>query len=350
MTGATNPLVATVIPILNEQDSIIACLSSLVNQTVSFEQHIVVVLDGGSTDQSVKLIEQFIEQNTEGPEIILTKNAGKYVAEARNLAMDLVPNSVKYFLEIIGHCTVNKNHIAILLEEMARLESVNEQPIGALGCKVSSRLGQLELVESWVEGALLSPFGSGSGQFDNFTGTVQTSVPAFCLHSRTAIEQIGGWDTDFITSQDSDLSMRMIDAGFLLFKTDLVEVNMTKRKSLKSWSKMGFRYGYWRTRIVRKHPKRFSIREILPWFGVILTLFLLVKSNQFWYFPATLYGAVLLLESLRLVLLKRRLSLLVGLPICIFLLHTMFSLGLVYGIIGKPSSFNDRESNNGNLQ
>ncbi len=350
MTGATNPLVATVIPILNEQDSIAACLSSIVNQTISNDQHIIVVLDGGSTDKTIQIIKQFIEENTEGPEIILAKNDGKYVAEARNLAMDLVPNSVKYFLEIIGHCTVKEDHIVTLLGEMERLESVNEQPIGALGCKVSSRLGQLELVESWVEGALSSPFGSGSGQFDNFTGTVQTSVPAFCLHSRAAIEQIGGWDTEFITSQDSDLSMRMIDAGFLLFKTDLVEVNMTKRKSLKSWAKMGFRYGFWRTRIVRKHPKRFSVREIMPWFGVILTFILVVNSNAFWYIPVTLYGVVLLLESLRLVLLKRRLSLLLGLPICIFLLHTMFSLGLVYGIIGKPSSFNDRESNDGNLQ
>ncbi len=350
MTGATNPLVATVIPILNEQDSIAACLGSIVNQTISNDQHIIVVLDGGSTDQTIQIIKQFIEENSGGPEIIIAKNDGKYVAEARNLAMDLVPNSVKYFLEIIGHCTVREDHIATLLGEMERLESVNEQPIGALGCKVSSRLGQLELVESWVEGALSSPFGSGSGQFDNFTGTVQTSVPAFCLHSRAAIEQIGGWDTEFITSQDSDLSMRMIDAGFLLFKTDLVEVNMTKRKSLKSWAKMGFRYGFWRTRIVRKHPKRFSLREIMPWFGVILTFILVVNSNAFWYIPVTLYGVVLLLESLRLVLLKRRLSLLLGLPICIFLLHTMFSLGLVYGIIGKPSSFNDRESNDGNLQ
>jgi len=350
MAGATNPLVATVIPILNEQDSIATCLASIVNQTISIDQHIIVVLDGGSTDQSFQIIEQFIEDNSEGPEIIFAKNDGKYVAEARNLAMTLVPDSVKYFLEIIGHCTVKENHIATLLEEMKRLESINEQPIGALGVKVSSRLGQLELVESWVEGALSSPLGSGSGQFDNFKGTVKTSVPAFCLHSRAAIEQIGGWDTEFITSQDSDLSMRMIDAGFLLFKTDLVEVNMTKRKTLQSWAKPGFRYGFWRTKTVKKHPKRFRLREFLPWFGVILTLILLVNSYAFWFVPATLYGAVLLLESTRLVILKRRLSLLLGLPICIFLLHTMFSLGLVYGIIGKPSSFNDRESKDGNSQ
>ena len=101
MAGVTNPLVATVIPILNEQDSIIACLGSLVNQTISNDQHIIVVLDGGSTDQSIQIIKQFIETNSEGPEIILASNDGKYVAEARNLAMDLVPNSVEYFLEIL---------------------------------------------------------------------------------------------------------------------------------------------------------------------------------------------------------------------------------------------------------
>ena len=61
MAGATNPLVATVIPILNEQDSIATCLASIVNQTISIDQHIIIVLDGGSTDQSFQIIEQFIE-------------------------------------------------------------------------------------------------------------------------------------------------------------------------------------------------------------------------------------------------------------------------------------------------
>lgn len=350
MAGATNPLVATVIPILNEQDNIAACLDSLIRQTLSKDQHIIVVLDGGSTDKSIQIVEQLIEQNSDGPKIILAKNHGKYVAEARNLAMDLVPNSVKYFLEIIGHCTVSETHIATLLKEMERLLSINKQPIGALGSKVTTRLGQLEMVESWIEGALLSPLGSGSGQFDNFTGTVETSVPAFCLHSREAIELVGGWNTDFITSQDSDISMRMIDAGFLLFKTDLVEVSMTKRKSLSSWAKMGFRYGFWRTKTAIKHPKRLRLREFLPWFGLILTFMLLMISPSIWFLPATLYGLTLILESIRLVIAKRSISLLFGLPICIFLLHMMFSLGLIYGLVGKPSSFNDRESKDGNSQ
>ena len=112
MAGATNPLVATVIPILNEQNSISACLSSIVNQTISTDQHIIVVLDGGSTDKSIQIIEQFIEQHTEGPEIIFARNDGKYVAEARNLAMNLVPNSVKYFLEIKRLVRIESGYVA----------------------------------------------------------------------------------------------------------------------------------------------------------------------------------------------------------------------------------------------
>ena len=38
-----------------------------------------------------------------------------------------------------------------------------------------------------------------------------------------------------------------------------------------------------------------------------------------------------------------------GTPLIIIILHTSFSLGLIYGLFGKSRSFNDRESNHGNL-
>ena len=68
-------------------------------------------------------------------------------------------------------------------------------------------------VSSWIEGALRSPIGSGGGQFQRFVGRHQTKVPAFCLHNVEALKSVDGWDERFITSQDSDLSMRLISAG-----------------------------------------------------------------------------------------------------------------------------------------
>ena len=91
------------------------------------------------------------------------------------------------------------------------------------------------------------------------------------MHSRKAIDSVGGWDSEFITSQDSDLSMRLIKEGFELYRTDQTCVNMVKRSSYISWLKMGYRYGFWRTKIIKKHSTRTSKREFLPWLGLLMT-------------------------------------------------------------------------------
>jgi len=345
------PRIASVIPVLNEQDSIIDCLESLCNQTIANESHLIYVLDGGSTDSTTQVIQDFIDQmGQKSPEIILLNNPGKHVAEARNLALSKMPKSIHYMLEVIGHCTLDPGHIQIVVEEFDKLQRENDSKIGALGVKVESKEGPLGLSESWIEASLSSPLGSSNGQFDNFSGTQRTNVPAFCLHSRLAVEEVGGWDTEFITSQDSDLSMRLIKSGYALFRTDLTTVKMTKRTSLNSWFKMGFRYGFWRTKVVKKHPERASLREFMPWFGLILTTMLFLLGLDIWYIPPLAYGLAITLEGLRNTIVKRKLSLLVGLPLSLFILHVSFSLGLVYGLFGKSRSFNDRDSRNGNIQ
>ena len=94
--------------------------------------------------------------------------------------------------------------------------------------KVVPQSDNLNLIESWIEAGMSSPLARGSGQFDQFSGTEETKVPAFCLHLKRAVVDVGGWDTNFITSQDSDLSMRMKNKGYQLFRTSDVKVQMSK--------------------------------------------------------------------------------------------------------------------------
>jgi glycosyltransferase involved in cell wall biosynthesis len=350
MAGEFTQEVASVIPVLNEESTIIECLESLCNQSYPKELHSIYIFDGGSSDSTWQLVSEFIaNKDPLYPEISLHKNPGKYVAEARNLALEIIPNSVDYLLEIIGHCTIGKNHIESMIDVINDLHQSSAKPVGALGVKVESRDGDLGLTESWIEAGLSSPLASGSGQFSNFSGTEKTNVPAFCLHSRKALDDVGGWDTSFITSQDSDISMRMINAGYQLYRTDVVTVKMAKRNSLLSWGKMGFRYGFWRTKLLKRHRRRASLREFLPWIGMIITMGLLFSGVEYWYVPAVLYAVVLGIEGIRTTIVKRNLSMIVGTPLAIIILHTSFSIGLIYGLFGKSRSFNDRESNNGNL-
>ena len=350
MADHINPMVVSVVPVLNEESTIIQCLLSLCQQSYHHNLHRIYVLDGGSTDATKQLVEEFISSKPANtPEVRIIENPGKYVAEARNLALQIVPDDAEYMLEIIGHCSVSETHIETLVKTMAGLQKSNENPVAALGVKVVTREGDLGLVESWIESSLSSPLASGNGQFENFSGTQRTKVPAFCLHSRKALDAVGGWDTSFITSQDSDLSMRLIDAGYHLYRTDAVSVKMVKRTSLISWVKMGFRYGFWRTKLVKKHHKRASLREFLPWIGLLITVGLYLTNQEFWYIPVMLYLIILGVEGIRFALQKRDITMIVGVPISILLLHTSFSIGLLYGIFGKIRSFNDRETNNGNL-
>ena len=139
-----------------------------------------------------------------------------------------LPESTAIKLEFIGDIY----SVALSTDDYwEKIEQKSSQEIGSLGCRVKPKLGNQGIVESWVESVLSSPIGSGNGQFDNFTGTNQTTTPAFCLHSVSALKKVGGWDESFITSQDSDLSMRLLEHGFTIWRTDSTHVNMVKKSN-----------------------------------------------------------------------------------------------------------------------
>ena len=91
-----------------------------------------------------------------------------------------------------------------------------------------------------------------------------------------------------------------------------------------------------------RHPKRMSLREYLPWFGLMLTLALFALETNLWVVPIGAYGGALTLEAARMVLRFKRPSLLFGVPLCIFILHTSFSIGLVDGLVRRGRAATDR--------
>tara|TARA_B110000495_G_C23017831_1_gene603236 strand:+ start:240 stop:1271 length:1032 start_codon:yes stop_codon:yes gene_type:complete len=338
------PLIASIIPVLNESNYIGACLDSLIAQTLAAERHMILVIDGGSEDTTCEEVSKAIERSKKvnGPLIELHSNPQKYVAEARNLAITLLPASIQYTVEMIGHSTVEPNHLEIRLQEWTRIESVTTTPLAAVGIRVKPRAGEHDMVETWIERTLASPIGSGSGQFDAFAVSGPTKTPAFAMHSRMALEQVGGWDSSYITSQDSDLSMRLLEAGFSIHRTPATNVYMVKRSGLLKWWKMGHRYGFWRMKILRKHPKRVSLREFLPWFGLLATLTLCFLQTELALILPGCYLGVLIVEGLRGVIISKRISALFGVPLCLFMLHSSFSLGLLDGLLRKGREPSDR--------
>ena len=317
--------VCAVIPVLNEEKFIKRCIDSLLAQTIPVK---IMVLDGGSTDSTLNILDSY------GDSILVIDNPGKRVPNARNLALEHLEDDITHCLELIGHSWIDIDHVEKRVNDLIDLETTLGKRVGAIGCLTESADSD-DHVSSWIEGALRSPIGSGGGQFQRFEGRHKTKVPAFCLHNVEALKSVGGWDERFITSQDSDLSMRLISAGWQLWRSDVSCVYMHKRSSLKNWWKMCHRYGFWRTKVVLKHPKRMDPRELLPLFGLLLIFVL----PEWWYAPV----AYLLALVISGVLYSRSsLSSIIGIPICLVMLHTAFTIGMFDGLIRSGKAPNDR--------
>ena len=56
--GATEPWLATVLPVLNEEEYIESCLRSLIDQSLPANEHTIFVLDGGSTDATKEIVQK----------------------------------------------------------------------------------------------------------------------------------------------------------------------------------------------------------------------------------------------------------------------------------------------------
>ena len=82
------------------------------------------------------------------------------------------------------------------------------------------------------------------------------------------------------------------------------------------------------------------MREFLPLLGTILTLGLFLINPQWGLIPLISYTFVLLLSGL--LSSRRGLLNIVGVPLCLLILHIGFTLGLLDGCLRKGRASRDR--------
>ena len=87
--------------------------------------------------------------------------------------------------------------------------------------------------------------------------------------------------------------------------------------------------------MVLSHPTRLDPRELLPILGLILVFVL----PEWWYAPVA-YFSTLLLVGLIYRPKNSGLTPILGIPLCLIILHTAFTIGLFDGFTrsGRPPS------------
>jgi len=331
---------AVVIPVLDEARHLPALLADLDAQDLPASEFDVLVLDGGSTDGTLDFLEGHRPSSGYGFQVL--NNPERTVPHARNLAMAHLAEDVGLLVELIGHVRVAPDHLSSRKKAWQEGLERHGEALAGMGVCVLGPERPSTVVEGWVDGALRSSLGRGGGQFAKFSSPGPTKVPAFATHLRSAVEAVGGWDASYATSQDSDLSMRLLGKGYVLERDPSVVVRMNRRTTLRSHWRMAVRYGFWRGRLLRSHPSRVNPREGAPLFGAVLCTVLMLTCPAWLVAPVGAYAVVLLGAGVFSFADARRLTHVVGVPFCLVLLHTGFTLGLLRSLVAGPPKKRDR--------
>jgi len=96
------------------------------------------------------------------------------------------------------------------------------------------------------------------------------SIPAGLIAlRRRVIDKVGAFDPDLAYCEDSELCDRIRESGYeVLFVPSLVARHM-KRYSFRGIIDLGYRYGLGRGLALGKHPRLFTVRNLLPVFLLI---------------------------------------------------------------------------------
>lgn len=316
-------LVTVIVPIYNEEKYIIDFLESLEKQDYSKGDMEVFLIDGNSTDKTVKLINDFISI-TPLP-IKLLHNPKRSQASAMNLGLSQAQGT--YLVRLDAHAEYPQNYISTairLLEETGAdnvgfcIETRGKSPKGKLFAKVLS-----------------SKFGVGNSSFRTKERLTEADTVPFGAFKASTLFLLGGFDERLLSNEDNDINYRIIrNGGRILLSNDCEAIYYT-RDRLRDLLKMALRNGCWNVKVLFYRKGAMRLRHFVP---LLFLISLISFSLLSVVWPAFL--AVLTLEILSYIFLAAYFAHqqssnsleLFQIMVVFLVFHVTYGLGSIQGI------------------
>jgi len=151
-----------IVPVYNVQDYVIRCLTSLVNQNIPATEYDIIVVNDGSPDKSLELIENFAESYTN---IRFFSQENKGVSEARNQGLKLSNSKYVWFIDSDDWITENCLKELLQIAEESDLDMFGVAPNTAAQSdfkKVFKGLSSVSTISSGKERLLTGQYVIGS--------------------------------------------------------------------------------------------------------------------------------------------------------------------------------------------
>ena len=327
-------LISIIIPTKNEEKYIGKALMSLENSDYPNNKIEIIIVDGGSDDETINIINLY-KQKFNNINLFIVPGAN--TSQSRNIG---IRNSHgNFIMNFSGHTLVQKDLLKLLLNKLSNAD----EDVAGVGCRDTLPPDQNSLVAKasyYIENTIIG--GSLMDQHKHRDVEQYAKSISFTLYKRKIFEQIGLFNEKVPYGDDAEFNSRIIKAGYkLLFIPDSV-VFRYRRTTLEKYIKQMYNYGSSRMKIIKMNKTRLDLKYFIPSLYILYLLIfpvILISQNLsikiIYVGGYIIYLLIISLYSFKNFINEKNFQLFLLIIVLYIIQHISYSLGLISEIFKK---------------
>jgi len=330
------PMVSVLMPIRNEEKFIANSLGAVLAQDYPPERFEVLIADGLSTDNTRNVVAQTAQEHP-GVSVTIVDNPGQIVPTGLNRALQQAKGEI--IVRVDGHTIVEPNYVSECVSALARTGADNVG--GRMNALGEGSFGQAVML------ATSSPFGVGGARFHYAEGEEWVDTVYMGAWPRAVFDRIGNFDEELVRNQDDEFSYRLRKQGGKIFLSNKIQSQYFSRSSARTLWRQYYQYGYWKVRVMQKHPSQMRLRHFAPplLVSVVIGGALLMPwrfGRRLWLYALAVYSMANLAASLWIAA-QHGLRHFRWLPATFAILHFSYGSGFLAGLVKFARRWTDKE-------
>ena len=245
--------VTVIMPIRNEAAFIARSLGAVLDQDYPADRMQVLVADGMSDDATRAIVEE-IAATHPAHTVEIVDNPGGVVPTGFNAALSRARGEI--VVRVDGHTIIADDYVSACVTALG--ESGADTVGGRMDAQGRGRIGEV------IALATSSRFGVGDAQFHYASGEHWVDSVYMGAWRREVFDRVGGFDPEMVRNQDDEFNYRLRAAGGRILLTDRIRSRYYSRASLRTLFRQYRQYGFWKVRVLQKHPRQMSLRQFVP--------------------------------------------------------------------------------------
>lgn len=324
-------LVSIGVVALNEEKCLLSLFQDFKNQTYPHDKIEIILVDGLSTDNTKKLMEDFKNDN-DFSKVTIIDNFKKIQSSGWNL---VIKNFIgDCLVRIDAHSSIPKDFIEKNVKNIQSGEFVS-------GGKRPNIIDEDTNYKKMLLEAESSMFGSGIAPFRNTTGKKYVKSMFHAMYKREVLENVGFFNEKLLRTEDNEFHYRIRKAGYKLCYDDSIISYQHTRNSFSKMLKQKKANGMWIGLTTFVCPECLNLYHYIPFVFLISLIFSIISLIFTKYLFLLVFGSYMIVNLLMAVFSIFRCKFNPYnflLPFVFFLLHISYGYGTLVGFL-KVKSF-----------